>query len=166
MASNAAGLKLAEATTTQQHERASRVCRRCWRSARRSRQVPIRRAALHQVLAILERHHAVMRSSVALLTPGGRHRGRRVRRAAGRQSRREIPAGRGHHGSRRAERQAHRRAAHFARTDVPAAHLGSPRAGARRDQLRVRADSAQSQSRRCAWAPISGSRPSATSIAP
>ena len=44
------------------------------------------KSALHQVLGILDRHHSIIRSTVALLTPRRRHRGRRVRRAPGRKS--------------------------------------------------------------------------------
>ena len=70
MASSAAGLKLAEATTsssTSEQRRLSTLLEISQTLAAGANQ----KAALHQVLSILERHHSVIRSTVALLTAAG-----------------------------------------------------------------------------------------------
>jgi Nif-specific regulatory protein len=70
MASSSAGLKLAEATTsssTSELQRLSTLLEVSQTLAAGTNQ----RSALHQVLSILERRHRVVRSTIALLSPGG-----------------------------------------------------------------------------------------------
>ena len=85
------------------------------------------------MLGILDRHHSIIRSTVALLAANGDIEVVAVRRAAGRESRREVPSRRRHHRPRRAEQQADRRAESVARADVPAAHRRSGPSSAREE---------------------------------
>ena len=106
---NSAGLKLAERTTssgTSELRRLSTLLEISQTLAAGTNQ----KSALHQVLGILDRHHSIIRSTVALLSRQRRHRSRGGRRAAGRKSRREVPARRRDHRPRRPEQQADRRA--------------------------------------------------------
>ena len=137
MASSApAGLKLAEATTrshTSELRRLSTFLEISQTLASASNQ----KTALHQVLGILERHHNVIRSTVALLNANDEIEVVASEGPARWKGRREISPGRRHHRSRRSERQADRGAARLARADVSAADVGSTGAGARGNQLRL-----------------------------
>ena len=93
----------------------------------------------------LPQHHSQRRDAACRER---RHRGRGIGRTRGRKSRREVPSRRRDHRAGRPEQQAHRRAESVAGTDVPAADLGPTRAGARGDQLRLRADSVEQEGRR------------------
>ena len=165
MASNAAGLKLAEATTSSTPTSFG-ASRRSSKSARRWRPRTNQKSALHQVLGVLERHHSVVRSTVALLElRGGEIEVVASEGPPGGKADAKFRLGEGITGRVVAERQADRRSARLARADVPAAHVRAPRARTRGNQLRVRADSCSTAKPSARSAPISASNPIAISIA-
>ncbi len=82
MASNPAGLKLAEATTTTSGTAELRRLSTLLEISQTLSAGAQQKTALHQVLSILERHHSVIRSTVALLTGAEGDRSRRLGRAA------------------------------------------------------------------------------------
>ncbi|RPI48148.1 MAG: hypothetical protein EHM55_26050, partial [Acidobacteria bacterium] len=71
MASSSAGLKLAETTTTTSGTSELRRLSTLLEISQTLAAGTNQKGALQQVLGILEHHHGVMRSTVALLTPAG-----------------------------------------------------------------------------------------------
>jgi Nif-specific regulatory protein len=71
MSSNAAGLKLAEVTTTGSSTSELRRLSTFLEISQTLASASNQKTALHQVLDILERHHGAIRSTIALLNPEG-----------------------------------------------------------------------------------------------